>query len=78
MNFPKGNQYAALSVEEVFESQRRRVKGKLAYCSQHYRDRIGRLGIGADTVEVRGTSGGGPSLQAVDEQVSAYRLYGGS
>lgn len=74
----KGNQHQARSVEEVFETQRRRVHGRLAQRVQHYRDRIGSLGIGGETVEVRGTSGGGPSVQAADEQVSAYRLYGGS
>lgn len=75
----KGNQHQALSLDEIFERQRARIGQKLRFRVEHYRERLNRLGIGGMSVEVHGTSGGGPSSRyAKDDSASDYRLYGGS
>lgn len=73
----KGNQHRARSLDDAFKVQLARVRRKLSSRGANYRKRLTTLGEGQPAVEVRGTSGGGPSRYADERDATSERdLYG--
>lgn len=72
----KGNQYRERSLDEAFEAQLNRVRARLGKQVRHYRQRLEHLGLGAVSVEVRGTHGGGPAQSDDRSPTSERALYG--